>query len=380
MIKQLDFKKEYRKLTKKRQFFKKNRLFFALLIPAVVIISAIIFSFAKYTTSSTYNVANLVVGTFTQKTYPITLNAMGGSVNPTTIQVTSEGSYGTLPTPTKTGYVFIGWYTAASGGAQVTSSTIYHKSAGAITIYAHWTVKTLTVNFIYGGQVNTQYFTYGVAGQSFANTGFSRSGYTLDAWSDTDGGSAVYYVYSGVADSWIDSCYPTKNLYAHWKSNAVYIFNAGSYQSSAGGISMSQGYNWASSFSTTSTVNYYRQREPGYYGATIMRTAGVVDLSPYTTATIVYSGSLPYSDAGIYGSMMFGFAQSPTITYNSNDQFSNGFQSSTAVSNGNPWSGGNVGGTIYLNVANLYGNYYFFIGVMNYSEASSMTVSSILLS
>lgn len=42
---------------------------------------------------------------------------------------------GTLPTPVKNGSVFNGWYTSASGGVEITSSSIITKNT---TIYAHW--------------------------------------------------------------------------------------------------------------------------------------------------------------------------------------------------------------------------------------------------
>ncbi len=44
-------------------------------------------------------------------------------------------TYGTLPTPTRTGYNFDGWYTSASGGTKVTSSSTVSSNT---TLYAHW--------------------------------------------------------------------------------------------------------------------------------------------------------------------------------------------------------------------------------------------------
>ena len=41
----------------------------------------------------------------------------------------------TFPTPTRTGYTFVGWYTASSGGSKVTSYT----GSSNVTYYAHWT-------------------------------------------------------------------------------------------------------------------------------------------------------------------------------------------------------------------------------------------------
>lgn len=46
----------------------------------------------------------------------LSYNANGGSVSPGSKTCSIGGTYGTLPTPTRTGYSFSGWYTSASGG------------------------------------------------------------------------------------------------------------------------------------------------------------------------------------------------------------------------------------------------------------------------
>ena len=53
----------------------------------------------------------------------MTYNANGGSVSPTNKTLNEGEAYGTLPTPTRSGYTFIGWYTQSSGGAIVTTSS-----------------------------------------------------------------------------------------------------------------------------------------------------------------------------------------------------------------------------------------------------------------
>ena len=45
------------------------------------------------------------------------------------------GALNYLPTPIRTGYTFLGWYTAPQGGEQVTTATVFYKDA---VIYAHW--------------------------------------------------------------------------------------------------------------------------------------------------------------------------------------------------------------------------------------------------
>ena len=69
--------------------------------------------------------------------YTVTLNANGGSLSGYTTMTTSEdGRLSGLPTPTRSGYTFNGWYTSASGGTRVTTSTVFTEDT---TIYARWT-------------------------------------------------------------------------------------------------------------------------------------------------------------------------------------------------------------------------------------------------
>ena len=78
----------------------------------------------------------------TVKQYPetVTFSANGGSVSTTSKTVYYNTTYGTLPTPTRSGYAFAGWYTTSSGGSRVTSSTKV-TATGNHTLYAHWTAK-----------------------------------------------------------------------------------------------------------------------------------------------------------------------------------------------------------------------------------------------
>ena len=68
--------------------------------------------------------------------YTITFNGNGGTPSAGTMS-TIGGKLTSLPTATRSGsYSFDGWYTAASGGTQIT--TAYTFSANT-TVYAHWT-------------------------------------------------------------------------------------------------------------------------------------------------------------------------------------------------------------------------------------------------
>ena len=57
-------------------------------------------------------------------------------------------SIGSLPTPTRSGYAFDGWYTAANGGTKITDST---KVTANTTVYAHWKANAYTVSYNVNG-------------------------------------------------------------------------------------------------------------------------------------------------------------------------------------------------------------------------------------
>jgi len=66
----------------------------------------------------------------------VTLNPVGGEVSPVIRTVASGTVVGVLPIPTRSGYTFVGWFTAENGGAQVSASTQVRTN---VTFYAHWT-------------------------------------------------------------------------------------------------------------------------------------------------------------------------------------------------------------------------------------------------
>ena len=66
----------------------------------------------------------------------LTLNATGGEIEESSITVKKDCPVESLPIPTRVGYMFVGWFTAAEGGEEVTSDTVV---TGDMTLYAHWT-------------------------------------------------------------------------------------------------------------------------------------------------------------------------------------------------------------------------------------------------
>lgn len=70
--------------------------------------------------------------------YTVTFNSNNGSVDPTSATQSESGAAIILPTPTRSGYMFTGWYTAASGGTKIGDAGDSYIPTANITLYAQW--------------------------------------------------------------------------------------------------------------------------------------------------------------------------------------------------------------------------------------------------
>ena len=131
--------------------------------------------------------------------YTVNFDANGGTTTASKT-VTYDSTYGTLPTPTRTGYTFQGWFTSASGGTQITSGTTV-KITSTQTLYAHWTANTYTIKYDANNKATTPNNIYGDAfttdptgttesvtatydsNVTLTKNGFTRTGYTFKGWS-----------------------------------------------------------------------------------------------------------------------------------------------------------------------------------------------------
>jgi uncharacterized repeat protein (TIGR02543 family) len=69
--------------------------------------------------------------------YTVSFHANKGKAVKTTLTLTSQQPYGTLPKTTREGYQFRGWYTKKSGGVKVTAKTLFTQESDQV-LYAHW--------------------------------------------------------------------------------------------------------------------------------------------------------------------------------------------------------------------------------------------------
>lgn len=127
---------------------------------------------------------------WTANNYTVNYNGNGGTPAEASKTVTYDSAYGALITASRTGYVFAGWFTEASGGSQVTTATTV-KITAAQTLYAHWTANSYVITFAGNGatsgstaSVNAVYDQEAV----LTTNGFDRK-YTVTF--QTNGGDAV---------------------------------------------------------------------------------------------------------------------------------------------------------------------------------------------
>ena len=91
-----------------------------------------------YTTTKVTTLANeTLYARWTANTYKVSFDPNGGSVGTKSKTVTYNATYGSMPTPTRSGYSFTGWYTDTSGGKHIVASTAV-KLTAPTTLYARW--------------------------------------------------------------------------------------------------------------------------------------------------------------------------------------------------------------------------------------------------
>lgn len=143
------------------------------------------------------------------QTYTLTFDSNCNNDSSYTISITTKAvaqgdSYGILPAPTRKGYAFDGWYTAATGGTAVSATTTM--GSNNTTVYAHWNAHKLTINYHNGGATGIKWdngTTQNVEGEEVS---VSQIEYYGQAFSN--GQNGFYDVWR-----WIRTGYAVKNDY-----------------------------------------------------------------------------------------------------------------------------------------------------------------------
>ena len=149
----------------------------------------------------------------------ISFNANEGVCSTSGKSVFYGETYGTLPTPSRTGYTFDGWYTEKMGGTKIVSDTKVTTTANQ-TLYAHWTANKYTIKYdanTGNGTMDNTIMTYDNTETLRKNT-FTKTGYSFESWSD---GNGHYYADQASVKNLVTS--GTIMLWVKWKPNTYKV-------------------------------------------------------------------------------------------------------------------------------------------------------------
>mgnify|MGYP001148090078 FL=1 len=144
--------------------------------------------------------------TDTVKRVRIVFAPNGGRVSSGSKTVICGKTYGALPTPTRRGYTFAGWYTAKSGGSRIGSSSVVRTTRNQ-TLYARWKLVKYKIQYRLGkGTIRSNPAGYTVASRTIVLKNPVRKGYTFKGWySDPKFKKKVTKIAAG-----------SRKLYARW--------------------------------------------------------------------------------------------------------------------------------------------------------------------
>jgi uncharacterized repeat protein (TIGR02543 family) len=148
---------------------------------------------AAFTPSTTVSSTTLYA-LWTAQTYLVTYNynGAGGGNGVASASFTTGNSAIVLPTPTRGGYNFDGWYSDSGFATNVggAGASYYPTAANtSITLYAKWTAKTYTVTYDYAGADggnSTVSDTYTSGGAAINLPAPTKTGYDFVSWSYLD--------------------------------------------------------------------------------------------------------------------------------------------------------------------------------------------------
>lgn len=252
-------------------------------------------------------------------TFTVTFNANGGTTPTASKSVSYDSTYGTLPTPTRTGYAFKGWFTSTTNSTQRTSSSKVNITANQ-TLYAQWTANTYSVKFNANGGSGTMSsasHTYGTAKALTANA-FTKAGYTFQGWAASASGDIVYTDKQSVKNLSSTSG-AVVNLYAVWLKEDTKTFTITLDQNYSGSNPLVYTLEEDAAFSLPLAPARDGYKFDGWYtsssggtksGDKITVTADKTlyahwsetapsDGKQILTATVIESNDSPYADVGV---------------------------------------------------------------------------------
>lgn len=137
-----------------------------------------------------------LLGVWQIRTMTIGLDAGGGTVSAESVTARVGESY-SLPTLTREGFMFDGWFTAPLGGEQIADKSIVQRD-DISKLYAHWTLITFTISHDWNWEnapANPASAEYGYTNKVrlVAAPTWKRIGYNFDGWAHSATASEPEY-------------------------------------------------------------------------------------------------------------------------------------------------------------------------------------------
>lgn len=148
---------------------------------------------------------------------------LGEDAVPETITKDYNEELGTLPTTSRRGYIFEGWFTGKTDGTKISSTT--KMPSYNPTYYAHWTPITYTMRFNSNGGEGTmsdEVISYGTS-KALTDNAFTKEGYTFAGWNSKADGTGTNYINKQEVFNLTDVDGTVFNLYAVWTKDEYII-------------------------------------------------------------------------------------------------------------------------------------------------------------
>ena len=168
------------------------------------------------------NVGNSFTKTYNPAPHTLSFNLNGGSGTAPSNQTVYNGGYynqnSALPTASRSGYTFAGWYTAASGGSKIENTTKVCLN-GNQTLYAHWN-GAATCKITYdvnggSGRIADTTCSCNTDCTLASASGISKTGHTFAGWHTAATGGTKYGSTVKITSN--------ITVHAHWNINTYKI-------------------------------------------------------------------------------------------------------------------------------------------------------------
>ena len=241
---------------------------------------------------------------WTENSYTVAFDSHGGTTTPGSMTRTYTQQMGTLTSVSQPGYTFNGWYTAASGGTQVSATSTISvlsptlASGATLTLHAQWTVNNNTVTFdTQGGSTAPADLSITAVTALGTLATPTRTGYDFAGWWTTasTGGTQANAASTPIGLDSTLAADATLTLYARWTARSYQIDVK--YETRSGGsVTGKTNFNVPAAYDSTYAPSASETAAPTGYafvgwkldGGAIQTGTPSITVSGNATITLVY--------------------------------------------------------------------------------------------